>query len=216
MNAALPRSAALPPQSSVLSQLNAECVSAVHWEAIGQPRWPEQPARALSGALHWVAENHRCNAQLWARQEQSGRATHQEAVRALQQDIEDCNRQRNQAIDAIDAALLAALDGLEPRQGALPPGETVGTLIDRLSNNALKVYHLGLQLQRPDACEAQLGCCADTLARLRLQRAELMGELDLLLRGIAEGLLSPRFDPQFRAYRDPVLDPCVSCSRLAP
>ena len=204
------RSGALPPPLPPLAGLDAEHISALHWEAMGQPGWPRQRAALPHGLLQGVAENHRCNALLWEHQEALGHAPQREDRAALLQALEDCNRRRNDAIAALDEALLAALPPPEP--GAPPPAESVGALVDRLSINALKIFHLGLQLQRPDACEAQLGGCADKLAQLRLQRAQLMYELDELLRRLAAGELSGRFDRSFRPYRDPVLDPCAGCA----
>lgn len=214
MNAALPRPVAAPPQPGPSWALNADHVSAAHWEALGRPGWPQRPAPAPSG-LHWVVENHRCNALLWAGQEQAGRAGDREATLAFQQAIEAWNRKCNEAIEALDASLCESLQGRPCREGALPPAETVGALVDRLSINALKIYHHGLLLQRPDASEAQLGGCADKLAQLRMQRARLMHELDQMLRCIREGELSHCFDRRFHAWRDPVLDPCLHCAPLA-
>lgn len=215
MNAALPRSVAVPPSPGLSwSVPSADRVSAAQWEALAHPGWPQRPA-PVPAELHWVEENHRCNALLWACQEQAGRAGSREALLALQQTIEDSNRQRNEAIEALDASLCEALRDHPCREGALPPAETVGALVDRLSINALKIYHHGLLLQRPDACESQLGCCADKLAQLRMQRARLMQELDAMLRCILEGELSHCFDRRFHAWRDPVLDPCLQCSPLA-
>lgn len=80
--------------------------------------------------------------------------------------------------------------------------ETVGSLIDKLSINELKIYHMGEQLERDDVDAAFREDCGKRLEILRAQRSDLEGELQGMLDGVYAGKGAPRPFRQMKMYNE--------------
>lgn len=166
----------------------------------------EPPAAAGDGFDRLIGENHLRNFQLWheediARRDDLGPERVCQAKRA----IDRYNQQRNNFIEEMDVALVAAL---KPREDGCPKNsETPGMIIDRLSILALKEYHMREQTERSDADAAHRAACAAKLERIVRQRADLTGGLAELLREVAAGTRSFAVYYQFKMYNDPALNP---------
>lgn len=157
---------------------------------------------------YWIERNHRFNGALWAEEDEARRLEVPDAaIAANKRAIDRYNQQRNDAIERVDEILLARLAGVAARSDALQNSETAGSMIDRMSILALKVFHMELQTLRLDATAAHITSCSEKLARLRLQRADLGGCLDSLLARAADGRAYWRVYRQFKMYNDPALNP---------
>jgi hypothetical protein len=170
-------------------------------------RWhKETPAAAGEGFLSLVQENHLRNFQLWheediARRDDLGSERVHQAKRA----IDRYNQERNNFIEEMDKALVAAL---QPAESGCPKNsETPGMMIDRLSILALKEYHMREEVERDDASGAHRAKCAEKLARIRLQRADLTQCLAELLDAVVARTRSFAVYYQFKMYNDPALNP---------
>ena len=73
--------------------------------------------------------------------------------------------------------------------------ETVGSLVDKLSINELKIYHMNEQYERKDVDELFLRDCKMRLSILMEQRNDLKEELQTLLDDIISG------KKKFKTYR---------------
>ena len=80
--------------------------------------------------------------------------------------------------------------------------ETVGSLIDKLSINELKVYHMEEQLGRDDVDEAFRRDCRGRLAILRAQRDDLETELQELMDDVSAGRKRLRLYRQMKMYNE--------------
>jgi hypothetical protein len=116
--------------------------------------------------------------------------------------IDRYNKQRNDAVEAIDEALLAALRGVERRAGARLSSETPGAMTDRLSLLALKIHHMRMQAQRGDAGPEHVQACTGKLERLLAQRQDLASCLDALLSEARAG------QAYFKIYRQLTVTDC--------
>jgi len=155
-----------------------------------------------------IAVNHHCNHRLWDEEDQARRNDVPDAaIAANKRAIDGFNQRRNDAAERIDEWLLAALSGVTPQPGAWHNSETAGSIIDRLSILALKIYHMREQTIRADASAAHRATCAERLARLALQRDDLARCLDTLLAHAADGRAFWRIHRQFKMYNDPTLNP---------
>lgn len=168
--------------------------------------WPESPHP--DGVLRWVAANHRYNSLLWDEEDQARRTDVPDSeIAANKRAIDRYNQLRNDAIESIDDTLLEAMPDHQPREDAWVNSETAGSIVDRLSINALKLHHMQLQLERTGVSQAHRLACSSKLERLRIQRQDLLQCLERLLHGMADGSCTFRVYRQFKMYNDPALNP---------
>ncbi|AKJ27511.1 DUF4254 domain-containing protein [Caldimonas brevitalea] len=186
--------------------LSAEDVDVLQRTAFQLAGWPESPHP--DGALRWVAANHRYNALLWEEEDQARRTDVPDAeIVKNKRAIDRYNQLRNDAIEAIDETILSAVQDVALQEDAWINSETAGSIIDRLSINALKQHHMRLQLERTGVSQSHRLSCAAKLERLQQQREDLLECLDRLLRGMREGVCGYRIYRQFKMYNDPSLNP---------
>jgi hypothetical protein len=160
--------------------------------------------RSGDGFLRLAQENHLRNFQLWheediARRDDLGSERVHQAKRA----IDRFNQERNNFIEEMDKALVAAL---QPAESGVPKNsETPGMIIDRLSILALKEYHMREEAERTDARMTTAGsvpksspASASSAADLTQSLAELLAEVDAGTRTFAVYY-------QFKMYNDPAI-----------
>ena len=80
--------------------------------------------------------------------------------------------------------------------------ETIGSLIDKLSINELKIYHMNEQLSREDVNEDFRNDCKERLEILHTQRTDLGSELQELLDDVLTGKKKLRLYRQMKMYNE--------------
>ena len=80
--------------------------------------------------------------------------------------------------------------------------ETVGSLIDKISINELKIYHMKEQIARTDITEEQRESFNNRLGILNVQRADLTEELQQLMEDVLEGRRKLKIYRQLKMYND--------------
>jgi hypothetical protein len=80
--------------------------------------------------------------------------------------------------------------------------ETVGSLIDKLSINELKIYHMTEQSERQDVDGNFREDCGNRLSILRLQREDLKEELQQLLDDVYSGQRELKLYRQMKMYNE--------------
>lgn len=169
--------------------------------------WHVHPACASGvGFERLASENHLRNFLLWheediARRDDLGIERVYQAKRA----IDRYNQQRNNFIEEMDQALVAALQPLH--DGCPMNSETPGMIIDRLSILALKEYHMREETVREEAADTHRAACSAKLDRIVRQRGDLTRSLAELIREVADGTRSFAVYYQFKMYNDPSLNP---------
>jgi hypothetical protein len=183
-------------------------VLALHDRVLGQADWATTGAMPQSTDVwSFIERNHRCNCRLWTEEDQARRRDVPDAaIAANKRNIDAFNQQRNDAIERIDESLLALMPPAEG-VGTRLNSETAGAMIDRLSILALKVFHMRIQTERPDAGKEHLETSRARLARLTEQRADLAACFDSLLADCAAGRARFKVYRQFKMYNDPAFNP---------
>jgi Protein of unknown function (DUF4254) len=164
------------------------------------------PAAAGEGFSRLLEENHLRNFSLWheediARRDDLGF----ERVYQAKRNIDRFNQERNNYAEEMDKAIVAAL--APPPSGCPRNSETPGMMLDRMSILALKEYHMHEETVRPEATAAHREKCAEKLARIRQQRADLTTCLAELLADVVAGRRTFSAYFQFKMYNDPALNP---------
>lgn len=199
----------------MLTQLDAQSVARFHDLILNEQHLPhgqESGWAELDGRItmvwHWIAENHRHNTLLWNEEDKARRTDVADAeIVSCKRLIDRYNQKRNDAVEAIDEALLAMLDRQHPSAGARLNSETAGAMIDRLSILSLKIHHMREQTLRADADAPHIAACQAKLQRLTTQRHDLAACLDQLLDDASSGHAYFKVYRQFKMYNDPALNP---------
>ena len=193
----------------MLTQLDAILIVEFHDENLSRKDWlGGSGSHALHGAWRWIDANHRFNSMLWDEEDRARRLDVGPAdIAASKRLIDRHNQQRNDAVEAMDEAILAQLAGIRVAEQARLSSETAGAMIDRLSILSLKIFHMREQTRRVDAGAAHVDTCRAKLQRLCTQRHDLAGCLDLLLAEAHTGQAYFKIYRQFKMYNDPSLNP---------
>ncbi len=180
-----------------------------HDNWLAQPEWDaESPAAQAQGVWSQIEHNHRCNCRLWKEEDQARRRNVPDsAIAANKRNIDVFNQQRNDSIEKIDECLLAQLAEVELNAAVRLHSESAGSMIDRLSILALKVFHMRIQTERADAPQAHIETSRKRFARLVEQRTDLAACFDALLGDCLAGRARFKVYRQFKMYNDPAFNP---------
>ena len=174
-------------------------------------QWHVQSIDHLNeGFLRLVSQEHGFNFLLWheediARSQEVGDRRVSEAKRA----IDRYNQQRNDWIEHIDDAITQQLveRNVTTKENAPLNTETPGSVIDRLSILALRIYHLEEQAQRNDVSAEHIESVGHKLAVGIVQLDDLTISLAQLLDDIFSGHKRHRTYRQMKMYNDAALNP---------
>jgi hypothetical protein len=182
-------------------RLQFDLVARWHAEAVDDP---------YEGFPSLVCRQHGFNFLLWHEEDIArSPSVGDERIAAVKRAIDRYNQQRNDGIEKLDDWITEDLARreIEPQPGARLNTETPGSVIDRLSILALRIYHLQEQTERSDATSAHLESARQKLAICRLQRDELGQSLQELLDDIYAGRKRHRTYRALKMYNDPALNP---------
>src|SRR5215208_4575288 len=161
--------------------IDVDAVIALHRDVIS--RWHVEPVdNPYEGFLGLVCRQCSFNYLLWHEEDiaRSAEVSDVEIVR-VKRSIDRYNQQRNDAIEQLDDWITAKLAelGVVSLPDARLNSETAGSVIDRLSILALRIFHLHEQTQRTDAT-------AEHLASVERKLAVALAQLDDLSQCLQE------------------------------
>ena len=189
--------------------LDVTAVMRLHDDCVG--RWHDEPIECGdTGIMRIIATQFSFNFRLW-HEEDLARSPDapDERIAQVKRNIDRLNQQRNDWIEKIDDWLAAMLveRGTDPDDAARLNSETPGSVIDRLSILALRIYHLQEQAERDDVTPDHVVKVNRKLAVCRLQQRDLGRCLGELLDDIFAGRTRHQTYRQFKMYNDPSLNP---------
>jgi Protein of unknown function (DUF4254) len=161
--------------------------------------------------LERVMGQHRANFDLWHIEDEARTPGATDAALAdVKRRIDATNQLRNDLAEELDRALMDWLKEKDlPNPEAALHSESPGLMIDRLSIQALKVYHTREEAERGGAPEGHNQRNRDRLGVLEEQRRDLANCLDTLWRETLAGTRRFKLYRQLKMYNDPSLNPAI-------
>jgi hypothetical protein len=154
---------------------------------------------------------HYFNFSLWHEEDEARRTDITDSIIAqVKRNIDKFNQNRNDTIQRIDEEIyhLLTTAGFELSSGSLN-SETPGSMIDRNSIMALKVYHMDEIAINPKEKEDLRKQCALKVIKLKEQQQDLESCVKSLLKDIVEKRRHYKVYFQFKMYNDPNLNPAL-------
>ena len=159
-----------------------------------------------------VSMQHQVNFELWHQEDLARDPDVSDSkIAGVKRAIDVLNQRRHDLIEQLDQFLVNVLS----RENVNTTGqtelnsETPGSMIDRLSINALKIYHMNEEIHREDAAEIHRKKCSGKLSVLQEQREDLRQCLDKLLVDLSTGKKRLKVYQQMKMYNDESLNPAL-------
>ncbi len=189
---------------NTLLQSQSEQVTFWHQQSFECPKEQNFAAQAL--LLHHY------NFELWHQEDLARDKTasdHQ--IARVKQAIDRFNQQRQDMIEKLDERIIAHLQSQKiiPQANAQMNSETPGSVIDRLSISALKIYHMCEETLRKEASEEHRQRCQQKLDILKEQRQDLGNCLQILMDDLLHGRKFLKIYRQMKMYNDETLNPVL-------
>ena len=173
---------------------------------------PEPDYVEASDFPNLVSMQHYVNFELWHQEDMARDPDAPDSkIAAVKRAIDVLNQRRNDMIEQMDQYLLDALQSknIKYTADAEMNSETPGSIIDRLSINALKIYHMDEEIQRLDVTDEHWKKCSGKLAVLQDQRNDLKKSLETLLADLSSGKKRLKVYQQMKMYNDENLNPVL-------
>ena len=159
-----------------------------------------------------VSTQHQVNFELWHQEDMARDPDVSDSkIAAVKRAIDVFNQRRNDLIEQMDQFLLNIINAENGKNNAETEmnSETPGSMIDRLSINALKIYHMDEEIQREEATAVHREKCVAKLSVLREQREDLEQCLAKLLADLSSGEKQLKVYQQMKMYNDESLNPVL-------
>ena len=159
-----------------------------------------------------VSMQHYVNFELWHQEDMARDPDAPDSkIAAVKRAIDVLNQLRNDMIEQMDQYLLDELQNKKIKYTSETEmnSETPGSIIDRLSINALKIYHMDEEIKRLDVTDEHRKKCSGKLSVLQDQRNDLKKSLEKLLADLSNGKKRLKVYQQMKMYNDENLNPVL-------
>ncbi len=175
-------------------------------ECLKDKTWPDKLQNHFDDPVwSFIQNNHRYNSLLWGEEDLARRRNVSDTeIASNKRNIDNYNQKRNDHIEKIDEAIINRITTThEFKEGTWMNSETAGSIIDRLSINALRGFNMEKQMEQENSCTT-LG---EKLKIVEHQGHHLLSCLNVLLKSIQEGKAIFRTYKQLKMYNDLKLNP---------
>lgn len=159
-----------------------------------------------------VSTQHQINFELWHQEDMARDPDVSDSkIASVKRAIDVLNQRRNDLIERMDQFLVNILLTGNVKNNAETEmnSETPGSMIDRLSINALKIYHMDEEILREEVTAEHRNKCAGKLSVLQEQRKDLEQCLSKLFADLSSGEKRLKVYQQMKMYNDESLNPVL-------
>lgn len=182
-----------------------------------QTEWVKQwhihiPSKVTLDFWGILEQQHLQNFNLWHEEDKarSPKASDSQ-IATVKKAIDTLNQKRNDLIEKLDEFFIQWFisNKIELSETAKLCSETPGSMIDRCSIMALKIYHMEEQTHRNDVDSKHIEQAIEKVNILKIQRDDLLNCLYQLLHEVTLGTSKFKIYRQFKMYNDPSLNPSI-------
>ena len=196
-------------KEAIFGVLKANALGPMHDAALES--WYKQAPDSVddpTDLASMILAQHFSNFRLWALEDEARRDDVDDAyIAGIKRQIDPWNQRRNDLMERIDQVFLEQFKDVDLSKAAMH-SETAGMIVDRLSILSLKIRNMGVYAAREDDTPLKQECL-DKLARLKVQRTDLLTCLEVLVDEFRQAKRYFKAYKQFKAYNDPRLNPAV-------
>lgn len=128
---------------------------------------------------------------------------------ALKRRIDKSNQDRTDLVERIDSYFWSKYQQVASKPDAVINTESPAWAIDRLSILILKIWHMQVEVDRPEANSDHRAQCQKKLNVLNEQLSDLSMAIDQLIADIESGRRYMKVYKQMKMYNDPALNPVL-------
>jgi len=158
-----------------------------------------------------ISIQNQANFELWHQEDMArDKFVSDSKIASVKRKIDILNQRRNDLIEKMDQFLVNILKKNKVKENLRSEmnSETPGNIIDRLSINALKIYHMDEETKR-EFNTTHRTMCEEKLSILREQREDLAQCLFKLLDDLSSGKKFLKVYQQLKMYNDESLNPVL-------
>lgn len=150
------------------------------------------------------------NCFLWHEEDKARASSFSDSIIAnVKRSIDYSNQKRANKVEEIDKYILDSISDkkVEVTKKAPLNSETPGSIMDRFSVLAIRIYHMNEQIKRKDVSKDHIEKCRNKLAVMNEQKKDLCMCFDLLIKDLFSGKKRLKMYYQFKMYNDPATNP---------
>jgi hypothetical protein len=192
----------------MFKDLKANVIQKFHFTYLNHSDQLNKPLKNLNRIWEFIQSNHLYNTFLWQEEDQARRINVPDKLIAdNKRAIDKYNQKRNDTIEKIDIEILSRIpENHFTSDNIWINSETAGSIIDRMSINSLKCFHMEKQTKR-ETDKDHIELCTKKLLQLQIQGDYLASCFNLLLANITAGKATYKIYRQFKMYNDKKLNP---------
>lgn len=157
-----------------------------------------------------MIEQHYTNYLMWHEEDKARIKNAKDSeIANVKRTIDRLNQYRNDLIDKIDVYLFHQLNQSDIQKDLPFNSETIGSICDKLSVLAIRIYHMDIEARREEAGIDHCDRCYERSLILKKQFDDSIICLEQILVSVTKGEMMLKVYEKFKMYNDPNLNPLL-------